>query len=65
MEKAKDELLTVAEVLVELNGVARSTFNKWRALGIAPRCIKLPNGDLRIRRSVLHEWVAEREELPA
>jgi predicted DNA-binding transcriptional regulator AlpA len=65
VEKAKDELLTVAEVLAELNGVARSTFNKWRALGIAPRCIKLPNGDLRVRRSVLQAWVAEREELPA
>ena len=33
-----------------------------RALGIAPRSIKLPNGDLRIRVSVLEEWLAEREE---
>lgn len=57
-----DRLLTVAEVLEELNGVARSTFNKWRALGIAPRTIKLPNGDLRIRASVLEEWLSEREE---
>lgn len=65
MKDSKDELLTVTEVLDELNGVARSTFNKWRALGIAPRCIKYPNGDLRIRRSVLQAWLAEREEASA
>ena len=57
-----DKLLTVAEVLDELNGVARSTFNKWRALGIAPRSIRLPNGELRIRRSVFEAWLADREE---
>ena len=62
MKESKDDLLTVAEVLEELNGVARSTFNKWRALGIAPRCIKYPNGDLRVRRSALLSWLAEREE---
>jgi len=60
-----EKLLTVAEVLDELNGVARSTFNKWRALGIAPRSIKLPNGELRIRRSVFDDWLAEREESAA
>lgn len=65
MKEAKDELLTVTEALRELNGVARSTFNKWRALGIAPRCIKYPNGELRIRRSVLQAWLAEHEELSA
>lgn len=57
-----DKLLTIAEVLEELNGVARSTFNKWRALGIAPRSIKLPNGELRVRRSDLQAWLADREE---
>ena len=57
-----DKLLTVAEVLEELNGVARSTFNKWRALGIAPRSIKLPNGEIRIRQSVLDAWLTDHEE---
>ena len=57
-----DELLTVADVLDELNGVARSTFNKWRAVGCAPRSIRLPNGELRIRRSALNAWLAEFEE---
>jgi predicted DNA-binding transcriptional regulator AlpA len=62
MSRVRDELLTVAEVLEELNGVARSTFNRWRALGIAPRSIKLPNGDIRIRRSALEAWLADHEE---
>ena len=42
------ERLTVAELCSELR-IARSTFYEWRAKGRAPRCIKLPNGDLRIR----------------
>ena len=53
--------LTVAETCEEL-GVARSTFYEWRAKGRAPRCIKLPNGDLRIRREELDRWLSEREE---
>lgn len=60
----KDELLTIPRVLDEL-GVARSTFNKWRAIGIAPRSIKLPNGSIRIRRSELNNWLASREEVAA
>jgi predicted DNA-binding transcriptional regulator AlpA len=55
------KLLTVATVLAELD-VPRSTFYKWRRLGIAPRCIKLPNGEVRIRRADLDRWLAERED---
>jgi len=53
--------LTIAEICEEL-GVARSTFYEWRAKGRAPRCIKLPNGDLRIRRAELDRWLEEREQ---
>ena len=56
--------LTVDEVCDELN-VARSTFYDWRAKKRAPRCIKLPNGDLRIRRTALDDWLDEREEKAA
>ncbi|MFJ3212685.1 helix-turn-helix domain-containing protein [Streptomyces flaveolus] len=45
-------MLTLAEVCEELAN-SRSTFYDWRAKRRAPRCIKLPNGDLRIRRSDL------------
>lgn len=48
--------LTIAEICTEL-GVARSTFYDWRAKGRAPRCIKLPNGELRVRRADLDAWL--------
>lgn len=54
--------LTIAEICEEL-GVARSTFYEWRAKGRAPRCIKLPNGDLRIRWAELDRWLEEREQV--
>jgi predicted DNA-binding transcriptional regulator AlpA len=40
--------------------IARSTFYDWRAKGRAPRCIKLPNGDLRIRLSDYESWLDSR-----
>jgi predicted DNA-binding transcriptional regulator AlpA len=50
------EHLTVDQVCAELD-IARSTFDDWRAKGRAPRCIKLPNGKLRIRRADLERWL--------
>ena len=44
---------------------AEVEFFRWKATGVAPRCIKLPNGSLRIRRRDLDAWLAEREEKPA
>lgn len=58
---SSDDKLTLNQLCAELQ-VARSTFYDWRAKGHAPRCIKLPNGDLRIRRSDLEIWLAEHEE---
>lgn len=55
------ERLTVAEVCAEL-GISRSTFYDWRAKRRAPRCIRLPNGDLRIRRAELERWLDAHEE---
>lgn len=53
--------LTVAELCHEL-GVARSTFYDWRAKGAAPRCLKLPNGEIRIRRSDLDAWLSSLDD---
>jgi predicted DNA-binding transcriptional regulator AlpA len=53
----RDELLTVPQLLDELGGVSRRTFFRWRELGRAPRCLKLPNGQLRVRRSDLSSWL--------
>jgi excisionase family DNA binding protein len=51
--------LTIAEVCADL-GISRRTFYEWRAKGRAPRCITLPNGSLRIRRSEYQRWLASR-----
>jgi predicted DNA-binding transcriptional regulator AlpA len=60
----RERHLTIADLCDEL-GIARSTFYDWRAKGRAPRCIKLPNGDLRIRRAEFDRWLAEREDATA
>jgi hypothetical protein len=57
-----EDLLTMAEVLAEFK-VARSTFDTWGVLGIAPECIKYPNGQIRVRRSALNAWLAARVEM--
>ena len=56
----RDELLTVREVIAELR-VPRSTWYQWRQVGKAPRVSKLPNGELRVRRSVLESWLTSLE----
>ena len=53
--------LTVPELCAEL-GISRSTFYDWRAAHRAPRCIKLPNGALRIRREDLERWLKSCED---
>ncbi|GAA5082402.1 putative DNA-binding transcriptional regulator AlpA [Thermocatellispora tengchongensis] len=58
----RDELLTVAQVLDELGGVSRRTFYRWRELGRAPACVRLPNDELRIWRRDLMAWLDSRKE---
>ncbi|MET8141356.1 helix-turn-helix domain-containing protein [Sphaerisporangium sp. NPDC005288] len=52
-----DKLLTLPEVLDELGGVSRRTFYRWRELGRAPVCLRLPNDELRVWRSDLMAWL--------
>ena len=54
--------LTIADICTDL-GVSRSTFYDWRAKGRAPRCIKLPNGDIRINRAEYERWLTTLEEV--
>lgn len=56
--------LTVAAVCAEL-GISRSTFYDWRAARKAPRCIKLPNGSIRVRREELERWLKVHEDVVA
>lgn len=53
--------LKIEDICDEL-GIARSTFYDWRAKKRAPRCIKLPNGDIRERRAEFERWLESHEE---
>ena len=57
-----EDRLTIAQLCKEL-GISRSTFYEWRAKGRAPRCIKLPNGQIRIRRAEFDRWLESLEEV--
>ena len=61
MARSADRL-TIAQLCKEL-GISRSTFYEWRAKGRAPRCIKLPNGQIRIRRAEFERWLDSLEEV--
>ena len=50
--------MSLKDVLHEI-AVSRSTMNKWRSEGRAPSFIKLPNGELRIKRSEFEAWLIE------
>lgn len=58
---AAEELLTVSEFCKEMK-ISESTFYDWRAKRRAPKCIKLPNGGLRVRRSDADRWLDQRAE---
>nr|WP_206737051.1 helix-turn-helix domain-containing protein [Streptomyces sp. GZWMJZ-114] len=61
MVKNRDKL-SVDEICEELQ-IARSTFYDWRAKGRGPKCIRLPNGALRVRRSDFENWLNDCEVL--
>ena len=61
-QSSRSDKLTLSQLCAELQ-IARSTFYDWRAKGRAPKCIKLPNGDLRIRRGDLDRWLADHEDI--
>jgi len=54
--------LTIDEICAELN-ISRSTFYEWRAKGKAPRCLKLPNGEIRISITEYETWLDSLEEV--
>ena len=60
-EPRPQDRLTIAQVCQELN-ISRSTFYEWRTKRRAPRCIKLPNGEIRVRRAELERWLDTLED---
>lgn len=61
VEFSYGDKLTIAEICADLD-ISRRTFYEWRAKGRAPKCIRLPNGDLRIHRSEYQRWLAACED---
>lgn len=53
--------ITVDQFCEELQ-ISRYTFYDWRKKGCAPRCTKLPNGSLRIRRTDVEKYMTGLEE---
>ncbi|WP_406326146.1 helix-turn-helix transcriptional regulator [Streptomyces niveus] len=45
--------------------MSRAAFYRMRSRGQAPKCIRLPNGQLRFRRSDLEAWLSDHEEAHA
>ncbi len=60
-----DKLLSTKEVLALLGDVPRSTFYRWRQLGLAPRSYKLPNGEIRYRVSDVDAWLEQHTDRAA
>ncbi|MFI1946959.1 helix-turn-helix transcriptional regulator [Streptomyces virginiae] len=61
---ARPQMLKLADVLAEL-GMSRAAFYRMRARKQGPRLIKLPNGQLRVRRADLDAWLSGCEEAAA
>ncbi|WP_327269016.1 helix-turn-helix domain-containing protein [Streptomyces sp. NBC_01218] len=61
---ARPQMLKLPEVLAEI-GMSRAAFYRMRARGKAPKLIKLPNGQLRVRRTDLDNWIANCETAAA
>ncbi|WP_436758494.1 helix-turn-helix transcriptional regulator [Streptosporangium sp. V21-05] len=58
---ARAEKLTIADICEDLD-ISRSTFYDWRQKGRAPKCMRLPNGDLRVRRADYDRWLTSLED---
>lgn len=61
---ARPQMLKLPEVLEEI-GMSRAAFYRMRARGEAPRLFKLPNGQLRVRRTDLDAWLTNCEQMAA
>ncbi|WP_149825959.1 helix-turn-helix transcriptional regulator [Streptomyces tailanensis] len=55
-----DEWVPLSEALDEI-GITRATYYRWRNRGYAPEVRRLPNGHLRMRRSVLDAFLNDLE----
>lgn len=45
------------EQVCDAVGVSPRTLEKWRARGVGPRMVRLPNGSLRTREDWFQDWL--------
>lgn len=57
-----DDLLTIPQVCEILKPLSKRTFYRWRETGKAPRCIRLPNNEIRVYRRDLKMWLERHRE---
>lgn len=57
-------LMTLQEIFEELE-ISKSTWNDWKNKGRAPKHFKLPNGQVRVRRTDFDEWLDHLAEVSA
>ncbi|MFD9135524.1 helix-turn-helix transcriptional regulator [Streptomyces bottropensis] len=57
---AADPWVPLTDALDEI-GISRATYYRWRNRGYAPEVRRLPNGHLRVRRSVLDAFLNDLE----
>ncbi|WP_236242131.1 AlpA family transcriptional regulator [Streptomyces sp. CC228A] len=63
MTASANQKLTLVEALAEIR-MSRAAFYRLRARGNGPKCLKLPNGQIRIRRADLDAWFEACEVSP-
>lgn len=63
MTASANQKLTLVEALAEIR-MSRAAFYRLRARGKGPKCLKLPNGQIRIRRADLDAWFEACEVSP-
>ena len=61
MAGRQPKMLRLPEVLAELD-MSRAAFYRMRAKGLAPRSVKLPNGQIRFRQADLDKWLTACEQ---
>jgi len=58
----KKQWMTFPDVSVEIS-VSGSTLDKWRAEGNFPEFVKLPNGEMRLRRIDFEAWLDQLQKV--
>lgn len=64
--RRNERMFTVKEILELIGDVdgtgplPRRTWQEWRSKGTAPKCVRLPNRQLRIRQDEYERWLKTR-----